>query len=229
VGWLSGFALTVLGVAFAFQVGQVLDAFMFNETIPAFLGIAVMGGILWKGANRYGALAAVGISLAAYYALNYLLTCPWQGRPPAGMTEAFGFFLDAWQQGELGEFLRGGSLKLVYTWAAAPYAWATLVGVVALVAVSALTRPEEKERIERFFDNMRRSTDREGLAEGQLKPPAAEVGQDLILLDLPGWLSAARWRGFFRRYREDVVGFILAWGAVGLLILAAWGLMQIGA
>ena len=228
VGRLSGFALTVAGVAFAFQVGQVLDAFMFNETIPAFLGIAVMGGILWKGANRYGALAAVGVSLAAYYALNYLLTCPWQGRSPTGMTEAFGFLLGAWQQGQLGAFLGGGTLKLVYTWLAAPYAWATLVGVVVFVVVSLLTRPEDKERIERFFENMRRSTDREGLAEGQPKPPAAEVGQDLMLLDLPGWLSARRWRGFFRRYREDLVGFVLAWGAVGLLVLAAWGLMQIG-
>ncbi len=37
------------------SVDQVLDAFLFNETIPAFLGIAVMGGILWPRANRYGA------------------------------------------------------------------------------------------------------------------------------------------------------------------------------
>jgi len=195
VGRLSGFALTVVGVAFAFQVGQVLDAFMFNETIPAFLGIAVMGGILWKRANRYGALAAVLSSLAAYYAINYQQT---------------------------------GSLQLVYKWLAAPYAWATLVGVVVFVLVSLLTRPEDTEQIERFFDDMRRSTDREGLAEKQPKPLAAEVGQDLILLDLPGWLTARRWRGFLRRYREDLVGFVLAWGAVGLLVLAAWGLMQIG-
>ena len=55
----------------------------------------------------------------------------------------------------------------------------------------------------------------------------AQRGQDLILLDLPGWLSAGRWRGFFRRYREDLVGFVLAWATVGVLVLMAWGLMQI--
>ena len=96
------------------------------------------------------------------------------------------------------------------------------------IGVSLLTRPEDPEQIERFFDNMRRSTDEEGLPEGHPKPLAADRGEDLILLDLPGWLTAERWRGFFRRYREDLVGFVLAWGAVGALVLIAWAVMQIG-
>jgi len=216
-------------VLFAFSVGQVLDAFMFNETIPAFLGIAVMGGILWKRANRCGALAAVAVSLAAYYALNHLLTCEWQGQQAEeSLRRAFGFLAEAWRQGELRDFLDTGRLKLVYKWLAAPYAWATLVGVVVFIVVSLLTRPESRERIERFFDNMQRSTDREGLPEGHPKPLAAELGQDLILLDVPGWFTLRRWRGFLRRYREDLVGFALAWTTVGLLVLSAWGLMQIG-
>jgi len=32
---------------------------------------------------------------------------------------------------------------------------------------------------------------------------------------------------FFRRYREDLVGFLLSWLVVGFLILLAWGIMQI--
>ena len=51
---------------------------------------------------------------------------------------------------------------------------------------------------------------------------------DLVLLDLPGWLARERWRGFFRRYREDLVGFLLGWATVAGLVGAAWGLMQIG-
>ena len=102
------------------------------------------------------------------------------------------------------------------------------MGAVAFVVVSLLTPREDDERIERFFDNMRRSTDDEGLPEGQPKPLAADRGQDLLLLDLPGWFSAARWQNFWRRYREDLVGFALAWLTVGLLVLTAWGLMQIG-
>jgi len=195
VGRFSGFALTLFGVIFALSVDQVLDAFMFNETIPAFLGIAVMGGILWKRANRQGALAAVFASLASYYAINWHQT---------------------------------GALKLVYPWLPAPYGWATLIGVVVFVVVSLATRPEEPERIARFFDNMNRSTDGELLPGTGARPLAAERGQDLVLLDLPGWLTRERWRGFLRRYREDLIGFVLAWATVGLLILVAWGLMQIG-
>jgi len=195
VGRLSGFALTILGVVFALSVDQVLDAFMFNETLPAFLGIAVMGGFLWKRANRYGAFFAAAASLATYYFINYQQT---------------------------------GDLQLVYKWLPAPYGWATLVGVVVFVAVSLVTPREDSQRIEQFFDNMRRSTDDEGLPEGHPKPLAEERGQELILLDLPGWFTAERWRNFWRRYREDLAGFALAWLTVGLLVLTAWGLMQIG-
>lgn len=195
VGRLSGFSLTLLGVAFALSVDQVLDAFMFNETLPAFLGIAVLGGFLWRRANRYGAMAAVVVSLTVYYAINYQQT---------------------------------GELRLVYKWFAAPYGWATLAGVVTFVLVSLITPREDDARIELFFDNMRRSTDDEGLPAGQPKPLAAERGEDLLLLDLPGWFTAERWRNFGRRYREDLVGFALAWVSVGLLVLTAWGVMQLG-
>jgi len=121
-----------------------------------------------------------------------------------------------------------GHWKLVYDWQAGIFGWAMLAGFASLVVVSLLTRPEAPERIEQFFDNMRRSTDAEGPPDGRPKPLAAERGQDLLLLDLPGWFTAQRWQGFFRRYREDLVGFALAWGVVALLVLAAWGLMQVG-
>ncbi|MHB1034804.1 MAG: sodium:solute symporter family protein [Pirellulales bacterium] len=195
VGRISGLGLTLLGVVFALAVDQVLQAFLFTETLTAFLGIMFLGGILWKRANRYGALTATLLSFGLYYILNYLGT---------------------------------GSLQLVYPWKPEPFGWAMLAGGSAFVLVSLATRPEEPARIERFFDNLRRTTDEEGLPEGEPKPLAAERGQDLLFVDLPGWFTAERWRGFFRRYREDLMGFVLAWGVVGLLILAAWGVLQVG-
>ncbi len=100
--------------------------------------------------------------------------------------------------------------------------------MITFVVVSLLTPPEDDERIEQFFDNQRRTTDEEGLPDGQPKSLAAERGQELILLDLPGWLTAQRWSGFWRRYREDLVGFALGWFSVVALVLLAWGIMQIG-
>ena len=194
-GRLSGFGLTMLGVLFALTVKDVLHAFLFTETIAAFMGVMFLGGFLWRRANRFGALAATLASFATYYLLLFHET---------------------------------GSLRLVYDWTAAPFGWAMLAGAAAFVLVSLATRPEDQPRIERFFDNMRRSTDPEQLPQDHPKPLAAEQGKDLLLLDLPGWCSRERWRGFFGRYREDLLGFALGWATVGLLLLAAWGLMQLG-
>jgi hypothetical protein len=121
-----------------------------------------------------------------------------------------------------------GDLKLVYKWEPEPFGWSMLAGFSAFVLVSLITPAEPRARIERFFDNMRRSTDQEGLPAGQAKPLAKNRGQDLLLLDLTGWLTAERWHGFFRRYREDLVGFVLAWCTVAVLIGGAWALMQVG-
>jgi len=184
----SGLGLTLCGILFALYVDEVLQAFLFTETIAAFMGIMFLGGFLWRGANRHGAFAATVAAFGVYYALNYLAI---------------------------------GELRLVYRWTAAPFGWALLAGSAALIMVSLLTRPEDPQRIARFFDAMNRSSDGEPV-------PAADRGQDLLLTDLPGWLSRDRWRGFFRRYREDLVGFGLAWAAVGALIALAWAIMQIG-
>ena len=195
MGRVSGLGLTLLGILFALYVERVLDAFLFTETIAAFVGIMFLGGVLWKRANRHGALAATIAAFGVYYAINYAAT---------------------------------GEFRLVYKWEPAPYGWATLAGFVLFIVVSLLTRPEDRGRIERFFENMKRSTDDEGLPEGHPKPLAAERGQDMILLDLPGWLTRERWSGFFARYREDLLGFSLGWVTVAALVLIAWSIMQIG-
>lgn len=228
MGRLSGLMLTGLGVLFALTVQQVLQAFLFTETIAALFGIMFIGGILWKRANRYGALAATVGAFVVYYALNYLMTCHGQAPPGRTLSEAWGQAVQAYQGGCLGAFLDTGSLKLVYRWTPGPYGWATLAGFALLIVISKLTPADDPERTERFFESMRLSTDTEGLPNGSPRPAARQLGQDLILLDLPGWLSRERWAGFFRRYREDLVGFVLGWVTVAALVGMAWGVMQIG-
>jgi Na+/proline symporter len=192
-GRYSGFGLTLLGVLFALTVKNVLHAFLFTETIAAFVGIIVLGGIVWKGANRYGAFAAVVASFGLYYVLNYNNV---------------------------------GELKLVYQWQGEPFGWAMLAGFGALILISLVTKKEDEARIAHFFDNMNRASDEPPDAKG-VKPLAGDSGKALILLDIPGWFKAGRWQNFWQRYREDTVGFFLAWGFVGLLVLMAWGIMQL--
>ncbi len=71
-GRLAGLLLTLLSVGFAMTIKNVLSAFLFTESIAAFMGIMIFGGMLWKGANRYGALASVIVAFITYYSINYM-------------------------------------------------------------------------------------------------------------------------------------------------------------
>ncbi len=194
IGRFSGLFLSLLAVVFALTIKNVLHAFLFTETIAAFVGIIFLGGVLWKRANRYGALAAIIISFGVYYALN---------------------------------FVHFDEIMLVYTWNPALFGWAILAGSVAFVVVSLITKPEDQSAMDTFFEKMRLSTDPEDKNPDGSKKAASAVGKDLLLLQVTGWVHAERWKGFFRRYREDIYGFLLSWGFVAALILLAWAIMQI--
>ena len=194
IGRYSGLGLSFLAVLFALSIKNVLHAFLFTETLAAFIGIIFLGGLIWKRANRYGAAAAIIVSVTTYYFVN---------------------------------IISSAELMLVYKWKPAPFGLAMLTGFFSFWIVSILTRPEDKEKNEAFFDNMRRKSDAKLPGTDGKKPLASETGDDLILLDLPGWRKKARWANFFSRYREDLVGFLLSWVVVGLLILLAWSILQI--
>jgi Na+/proline symporter len=194
IGRYSGLILSLLGVIFALTIKNVLHAFLFTETIAAFMGIIVLGGVIWKRANRYGALAAVVISFAVYYGIN---------------------------------FFQADRLTLVYQWQPEPFGWAMLAGFATFIAVSLFTKPENQTALDLFFEKMRKSSDPEDILADGSKRTAREAGKEMLLLDLPGWLKADRWKDFFSRYREDIGGFLLSWAFVGLLILLAWAIMQI--
>lgn len=194
MGRYSGLVLSLVAVLFALSIENVLHAFLFTETIAAFVGIIFLGGVVWKGANRYGAAAAIAVALISYYWINYV---------------------------------NFGELLLVYKWLPAPFGWAMLLGFGAFFIVSLLTPPEDPARIEKFFDEMRRKSDADSLGPDGKLPLASETGDDLLLLDLPGWFKKDRWTNFFKRYREDLVGFLLSWIFIGLIIFLAWAIMQI--
>jgi Na+/proline symporter len=73
VGRFSGFAITMLGVLYAmFLIQSVLYTFLLTETMATFVGISVLGGIVWRRANRWGALASLLSALATNFLLYYL-------------------------------------------------------------------------------------------------------------------------------------------------------------
>lgn len=70
VGRLSGVAITLLGVLYAvFLIEKVLNTFLLTETLATYVGIAVLGGIFWRRANRWGAAAGVTAAMGANFAI----------------------------------------------------------------------------------------------------------------------------------------------------------------
>ena len=70
VGRISGFVITMLGVLYAiFLIQSVLYTFLLTETLATFVGISVLGGIVWPRANRWGALASLMGALATNFVL----------------------------------------------------------------------------------------------------------------------------------------------------------------
>jgi Na+/proline symporter len=73
VGRISGVALTLLGVLYAmYLIQSVLYTFLLTETLATFVGIGVLGGIVWPRANRWGAVASLLSALATNFVLYYL-------------------------------------------------------------------------------------------------------------------------------------------------------------
>ena len=73
VGRFSGVALTLLGVLYAmFLIQSVLYTFLLTETLATYVGISVLGGIVWPRANRWGALASLLTALSTNFLLYYL-------------------------------------------------------------------------------------------------------------------------------------------------------------
>ena len=72
-GRISGFAITMVGVLYAmFLIESVLYTFLLTETLATFVGISVLGGILWPRANRWGALASLIAALGTNFILYYV-------------------------------------------------------------------------------------------------------------------------------------------------------------
>jgi Na+/proline symporter len=233
-GRLSGLMLTLVGAGVALLIDKVLDAFLFSETAASFMGVMFAGGFLWRRANRQGAAASIVVSFLVYYAGNYLLSCAAAHGSSLDLAATLAQLPRLWRENAVAAFLASGMLRLLYPWNTGVFAAAMLGGCFSFVVVGLLGPAEDPRRLARFFDRMARNDDQEATPADETLADATgsgavRSGRDLLLLDLPGWLRRERWRGFFQRYREDLLGFALAWLTVAVLIASAWGLMQIGA
>jgi Na+/proline symporter len=190
VGRISGVAITMLGVLYAmFLIQSVLYTFLLTETLATFVGISVLGGMVWRRANRWGALASLLSALTTNFWLYYLA----------------GERLDRWDPNV---FLA-----------------ALVAGIVALVVVSLLTRPEPPPRLASFFDRLQTSSDPPA-PMGPSMDEARETTRPLLLVNVLRLRSAAGGRGW-RAYSEDLGGLAAGFALVIALVAATALLLAI--
>lgn len=186
-GRFAGVAITLLGVVFGLYVGNVLQAFLFTETIAAFMGISMFGAISWRRSNRWGALASLLASSIVFFGLTY---------------SDYGVLLQ---------------------WEAANFGIALVVGFASLAAVSFLTVPEPKERVQPFYERLDRASrwDKESGREIE----DAVTGQSLLFVHLFDLRLGEGLQQFYRRFRTDLRGLGVAALVVVALIALAKGVL----
>lgn len=97
-GRISGLVLSAMGVLYAlFLVDRVLYSFLLTETMATYMGISIFGGILWRRANRWGAVASLLTPLIVNFSLMY----------------ARGERLDHWEPNVFGISLLAGIAALI--------------------------------------------------------------------------------------------------------------------
>jgi Na+/proline symporter len=97
-GRFSGLLLAAFGVLYAvFLVDRVLHSFLLTETMATYMGISIFGGILWRRANRWGAVASLFTSMIVNFGI-----LAYQGRR-----------LDYWDPNVFGIALVSGIVGLV--------------------------------------------------------------------------------------------------------------------
>jgi Na+/proline symporter len=71
MGRYSGLGLSALAVLFALSIKMFFMHFFSLRPLQLFMGIIFLGGLIWKKQTRYGAAAALIVSVSALYAANY--------------------------------------------------------------------------------------------------------------------------------------------------------------
>lgn len=202
VGRLSGFGIAMAGVVYAmFLVDKVLHAFLLVETMSTFMGVSLLGGLVWRRANRWGALASIVVAFAANF-IAYSLR---------------GERLDHWDPVVFGIALAAGIVTLIVVSLLTPPepepASASFFG-----------------RLETPVSLPGRAGDPfgTGASPATLAREAASTGQQSIIVNMLTPRRGAHGAGL-GAYREDLVGFACGWAWVLGLLAALWGLFRCAA
>ncbi len=206
VGRASGLMITLAGVLYGlFLVKRVLYSFLLTESMATFMGICLVGGIIWRRANRWGAVASLLVSLGT----NFLLCHVEKQR------------FDYWSPGIfMAAFLAGVSALIVVSLLTPPEPERALA-----MFFQRLQTPTDVLAAETAGQTA-------GVADqvcggDALNRENAERGEQLLLVNLLNLRRGACGTSFLTAYRVDVKGLALGWFLVVALVAGVWGLLRL--
>jgi Na+/proline symporter len=192
IGRISGVLVVACAVLYAvFLIQRVLYTFLLTETMATFVGISVIGGIVWPRANRWGAVASIAAAMLANFT-GYALA---------------GRRFDHWDPTIFLTALVVGVIALI------------VVSLLTPPEDSARTAGFFN-RLHTPSDSDADDTHAHTAPTAAARRAHAEAGRLLILVNLLSLRRAAAGVPLLRAYRTDLKGFAVGVGLVGALIVA---------
>jgi Na+/proline symporter len=197
VGRLMGLVIVAGGLAFAYWVSDVIKGVEIWFQINPMMGIAFWVGLLWRGMTPAGAWASTLVGFGTWWLATRELVVEWAARLP--FSEPLRLV-----------WVEDGVASIYKPWEILAYmVAATLAGIV----VSLLTRPVDKERLDRYYALTRTPIQKGEVIEKPCAfPPGVEPASREMLVTAGGLEIP-------KPSRNSVLGFL--GGCVAVVVLIA--------
>lgn len=193
VGRIGGLGIAMGSVIYAlFFIDRVLNSFLLTETLATYMGISAMGGIFWRRANRWGALAGTVAAMATNFAVYAMM----------------GLRFDHWDPNVfLAALLAGIAAFVLVSLVTPPEPARQMSGFFRRLETPSQYEVSESESPE---------------LDRQRAEQSARAGEQLLLVNLFHPFRGAAGQGFWRAYRVDLTGFAQGWLVALALVALAW-------
>ncbi len=194
VGRIASVAVVLGGVSVAFGLSGVVQGLELFWQVQAMMGVAIWASFFWRRATAAGAWASTLIGFAALAFLNDISFIGWN------FDAAFASYLPDFMLFESG---------LSLPWQMIIY---LTLSVVVMIVVSAVTRPRDKQTLDRVYTCLRTP-----VMPGEPEVAPVTLPEDTVpaprsvLIDHPDF-------ELMKPSRVSVVGFLLTWLIVVALI-----------
>jgi len=193
VGRIIALLIVLGGVWSAYSLESVVQGLEIFWKIAPMMGIAFWLGLFWRRTTAAGAWA----STLAAFAMWFVSTKP--------------FFVSALAKFPFGFTIENnGELIMYLPWQMVFY---LVTGLIAGIVVSLLTRPQQKEQLDRFYELVRTPVE-----EGEAPPTQPCTIPDGIEIPPKRLLFKNTNLEIMVPSRLSVIGFVLSWIAVGVMI-----------